>query len=316
MYAEINQALETLRQNGSLLSTEWPEGALVTPAELDLVEQGGRLVRVEQVEELDLAYLRQAAENFGLEALIEYYPVVDSTNRLLVQRAKSEVLSNFLVTCDYQHAGRGRRGRNWVSPYARNLAFSFAHCSGKALHELGGLSCVVGLAITDVLADLGISNPTVKWPNDVWIEGKKLAGVLVELITQGDRTQVVIGVGLNVAFTAAERSLIDQPVIDLVSCGIHKARNDLLIEVANKLAIYLEHFEKNGFTPFIPAFNAVHALHQQQVIVHRNSENQGSATVGRAIGVGASGQLLLETGEETIELLGGEVSLRPAPAND
>ena len=87
MYAEINQALEALRQNGSLLSTEWPEGALVTPAELDLVEQRGRLVRVEQVEELDLAYLRQAAENFGLEALIEYYPVVDSTNRLLVQRA-------------------------------------------------------------------------------------------------------------------------------------------------------------------------------------------------------------------------------------
>ena len=124
MYAEINQALEALRQNGSLLSTEWPEGAPVTPAELDLVEQGGRLVRVEQVEELDLAYLRQAAENFGLEALIEYYPVVDSTNGLLVQRAKSGVLSNLLVTCDYQHAGRGRRGRNWVSPYGRNLAFS------------------------------------------------------------------------------------------------------------------------------------------------------------------------------------------------
>ena len=146
---------------------------------------GAEWVRVDQVEELDLAYLRRIAKDLSLEVEIEYYPVVDSTNRMLVERAGSEELSNVLLTCDYQHAGRGRRGRNWISPYARNLAFSFGHRSEKALHELGGLSCVVGLAITDVLADLGLSGPNVKWPNDVWIEGNKLAGVLVELMQFG-----------------------------------------------------------------------------------------------------------------------------------
>ena len=315
MYAEINQALESLRRNGALPCTEWPKGAPVAPKDLDLVERRGEWVRVDQVEELDLAYLRRIAKDLSLEVEIEYFPVVGSTNRMLVERAGSEELSNVLLTCDYQHAGRGRRGRNWISPYARNLAFSFGHRSEKALHELGGLSCVVGLAITDALADLGLSNPNVKWPNDVWMEGNKLAGVLVELINSGVGTQVVIGVGLNVALTDAERMQIDQPVIDLVSCGIKRARNDLLIDVVGKVTSYLEHFENNGFAPFIEAFNAVHALHQKQVSVHRAGKNQDPTTLGRVVGLGASGQLLVETIDGVIELLGGEVSLRPAPVD-
>ena len=88
-----------------------------------------------------------------------------------------------------------------------------------------------------------------------------------------------------------------------------------MIDVVGKLTSYLEHFENNGFAPFIGAFNAMHALHQKQVSVHRAGKSQDATTLGRVVGLGASGQLLVETIDGIIELLGGEVSLRPAPVD-
>ena len=316
MFSEINQALETVRRKGGLALKDWPKNAEVSPAEVGLIELDGRLVRELPVDSMDAQRLQQQAQALGLKLAVESYSVIDSTNRQLMQRARSETISGTLLTCDYQWSGRGRRGRHWISPFARNLAFSYAHSSGKALHQLGGLSCVVGLAIVDVLSDLGVVNPALKWPNDVWIKGNKLAGILVELASLGTSTQAVIGVGLNMALRPEDKAKIDQPVIDLRTCGVDIDRNSLLMELVKKLLAYLEHFESKGFVPFMDAFDAVHALHQQAVVIRTTGTKEPTETYARALGVGPSGQLMIEGQNGTEELLGGEVSLRPALTND
>ena len=316
MFSEINQILKTVRKDGSVASVEWPLTTTLTPADVGLVERAGRYTRAQSIEEIDPVTLKKRSQRLGLELSIEYHPVVDSTNRILMQRGALEDIGDLLVTCDYQHAGRGRRGRRWVSPYARNLAFSFAHRSKKSLIELGGLSCVVGLAIVDALTEAGVSDLMLKWPNDLVVNGKKLAGILIELVSKDPNTLVVIGIGINMALTEQDRSLIDQSVTDLNRSGVRAGRNDLLIKVMQKLIGYLQHFEKTDFADFIPAFNALHALHQQPVVVHRVAEQVNTEIHGRVAGVGVSGQLILDTRVGPMELLGGEVSLRPARLED
>ena len=243
MFVEINQALEKIRNVGWISRFEWPTNAEISPSEVDLSESEGRLLRSVPADELDVAKMQSLAQAAGLDLAIEYFPVIDSTNRLLMRRMRVESADTTLMVCDYQCAGRGRRGRHWVSPYARSLAFSYAHTSSKALHELGGLSCVVGLAVLDVLVELGVKDGRLKWPNDVWIEASKLAGILVELANNGSSTLVIVGVGLNVALKPEERALVDQPIVDLRSRGVILDRSTLAILFVQKIVSYLEHFE-------------------------------------------------------------------------
>lgn len=312
MFIEINQALERIRNAGWISCSEWPASAEISPSEVDLSESEGRLFRATPADEMDVERLQSLARTAGLELAIEHYPVIDSTNRLLMQRGRIDPTVNALVVCDYQFAGRGRRGRQWVSPYARCLAFSYAYPSSKSLHELGGLSCVVGLAVLDALAELGVADARLKWPNDVWIEASKLAGILVELVNHGPSTMVVIGLGVNIALKPAERAAVDQPIVDLRSRGVTVDRNSLLMGFVQKMVAYLEHFEQSGFEAFRSAFDTVHLLHQQDVVVHSAAEGASALTRGRVKGVGDSGQLLIQTLSGLEEILGGEVSLRPA----
>ena len=312
MFAEINQALARIRENGWINSSEWPVGAEISPSAVDLTDSEGRLFRELPADEMDAEKLQTLARMAGLELEIECCPVIDSTNRLLMQRAKVESRIDRLIVCDYQFSGRGRRGRQWISPYARSLAFSYARDSDKALHELGGLSCVVGLAVVDVLTELGVAEAGLKWPNDVWLEGSKLAGILVELVNRGSSTAMIIGVGINVALEPEERALVDQPIADLRSSGITMDRNNLIMTFLPKLMAYLDHFERHGFEPFMPAYDAAHLLHQQDVVVYAATAPEPSLTWGRAVGIGGAGQLCIETATGLEEVIGGEVSLRPA----
>jgi len=312
MFAEINQALALVRKNGWISTSDWPLGAEISPSEVDLTESAGRLFRASPADEMDAEKLQQLARSAGLEFDIECCSVIDSTNRLLMQRFQIEASTVRLVVCDYQSSGRGRRGRQWISPYARSLAFSYARDSKKSLHELGGLSCVVGLAVTDVLSELGITDAGLKWPNDVWLEGGKLAGILVELARRGPNTAVIIGVGINLALKPEERESVDQPVVDLRSLGVTIDRNNLLMKFLPKLVAYLDRFEKYGFEAFMQAFDAAHLMHQREVVIHAAGSQKSILTRGRAVGIGRSGQLWIETEKGLEEILGGEVSLRPA----
>lgn len=214
-----------------------------------------------------------------------------------------------VVLAEQQTAGRGRHGRTWVSPFAQNLYLSLAYELKGGVEALSGLSLVVGIALIRTLKVLGVDDVALKWPNDVWLQGRKLAGVLVEL--QGEATsgwRVVIGIGLNVHMREAEGAMIDQPWISLDTTKV-VSRNELAARLIETLLLVLHEFACKGFAAFVAEWAAVDALAGKHI------QLDGGRVAGVAMGIDATGALLLQ--QESGGLLvvnAGEVSVRPYAA--
>ena len=239
---------------------------------------------------------------------LSVFPVIGSTSTALMQRAEHASVDGIVNLAELQVQGRGRRGRKWLSPFARNLAMSMGVWVPQPPQELGGFSLAVGLAAVDMLATYGIAEVELKWPNDVLLAGKKLAGVLIELIPRERGTELVVGIGMNLQLPEAARRDIDQPATDLAHTGVAVARNDLVARLLSSIVDYSDGFAADGFAPMQSAFDQHHRL--QGSACHLV---QGSTVIeGVVLGVTAPGELLLNTAEGTRAFSAGEVSLRSA----
>jgi len=235
---------------------------------------------------------------------------VDSTNRLAAEFAAAGASSGFAVLAEQQLAGRGRRGRPWISPFARNIYCSLVWIFDSGIAALEGLSLVVGVAVVRALRASGIENAELKWPNDVLHDQRKLAGILLEMTTADvdGRCQVVIGVGINVAMAGTDESgRIDQPWTDAVTAaGRYVSRNELAANLISQLLGYLSRFEIEGFAPFREEWMSLDCARGKPVAVH-----VGDRVVhGTAAGIDASGALVIDTQVGRQLFHGGEVSLR------
>ena len=280
--------------------TDWPQDYVLS--DFNLVEKAGQIRFVQPPACLDAQKIQSHLTDMNTTIL----RAVDSTNTYLMNLA--DPLHQSLCSADIQVGGRGRRGRQWLSPFARNLAISVGFATRRELSELGGLSLVAGLALVDVLQSLGIAEAGLKWPNDVLVGGRKVCGILVELRSVNDRVEVVIGFGVNVQLHDAEIAQIDQPVTDLRRQGVKLDRTELLLLFVARLRQYVAHFDEAGFDSFVPAFDAVHVFQAQQCRLVAGD----SVTLGEVLGVAPDGGLRVQTeqGEEVFH--GGEVSLRRA----
>lgn len=233
----------------------------------------------------------------------------DSTNaRLLARPAPARGCA--VLFAERQSAGRGRRGRDWNSPLAANLYFSVSRRFHVPLARLGGLSLAVGVALAEAAVDLGVADARVKWPNDVWVSGRKLAGVLIETGGElGGPVDVVVGVGMNVLMPEVRGAQIGQPWTDLAREGGATDRNLVAARALGALLPALEQFELEGLGAFLGRFERLDALAGETVDVVLP---HGEAT-GRALGVSGDGALrvALETGGERC-FHAGEASLRRA----
>ncbi|TDR80510.1 biotin--[acetyl-CoA-carboxylase] ligase [Paludibacterium purpuratum] len=228
---------------------------------------------------------------------------VDSTNTQLLSRANSDGLHGLVLAAELQSAGRGRLGRRWQARLGDCLMFSLLWRFDRGLAELAGLSLAVGLALARVLRQLG-APVELKWPNDVLLDGRKMAGILIEL--SGDAlgpAAVVIGIGINLH----EPQGVDQAVAALQSCGVAVSRNRLLALLLNELHVVLTTFEAQGFAPFADEWMAMSA-HQDQPV--RLSFSHGGPIEGVARGVAENGALLVDTAGGRKIFHVGEVSLR------
>jgi BirA family biotin operon repressor/biotin-[acetyl-CoA-carboxylase] ligase len=237
---------------------------------------------------------------------------LDSTNSHLMAQALSGAPHKSLVAAEWQGKGRGRRGRNWLAGLGGGLMFSLLWRFNRPASELSGLSLVVGLGLAQVLRDLGLPRAAVKWPNDILIDGAKLAGVLIELA--GDvlgPSAAVIGVGVNVLGAESLRGAVEQPVTDLSEHLSERGldRNFLLREMTLRLNEHLERIDAEGFAPFRLDWEAMHAHQNQPVHV---LTGLGERIAGQAVGVDNSGALLLATERGLQRFHSGEVSLRSA----
>jgi BirA family biotin operon repressor/biotin-[acetyl-CoA-carboxylase] ligase len=282
---------------------------------LELESVRGRGYRIPGgVELLDSARI-QAGLTAAARALLRdllLLESVDSTNAEALRRIAAGAGAGLVCAAEIQTAGRGRRGRQWVSPYARNIYLSLVWEYHDGAAALEGLSLAVGVAVVRALAQLGVTGLQLKWPNDLLFDGAKLGGILLEMA--GDATgrcQVVLGVGLNVAMPAAAAGAIDQAWTDLaaVAGAALPGRNALVASLLNELLPLAADFASTGFGPWREQWQALDAYAGKQVILHSGDQR----LAGTARGVDERGALQLETSLGIRIIHGGEISLRAAP---
>ena len=299
---EIELLIRSIHEHGSMRADLWPDQADLPPEIIGLVNDGLSLRWLHKIDLIEEDVIKVGFKDLDTNV----FSITDSTNTQLVKRGSTVSIDGLLYLAEFQFSGRGRRGRTWVSPYGRNLSMSLGVATVRALSELGGLSLVVGLALADTFEALGISDLQLKWPNDILVDGKKLSGILVELVQRQSSVEYVVGMGVNVALTDQEVEVIDQPVTDLRRCGVTESRTELVIQLISRVRDYLAHFEHEGFAPFVSAFNDLHRFHGQTCSII-----QGDTTItGVVTGIGEQGELILQTKNGEQRFHGGEVSLR------
>lgn len=240
---------------------------------------------------------------------IEVVPETGSTNADLLARLPG-LNRPILLLALSQTAGRGRAGRNWLSEPGSSLTFSLAWRFAGPLQRLSGLPLAVGVALADALAAQGVQ-VQLKWPNDVLKDGAKLAGILVETQAASDGgVWAVIGIGLNLLMPDALEAQIKRPAAGAPWLA-QMDRALLMATLLDALQACLARFDTLGFGAFSARWNSLHAYRNTEVsiidggvVLHR----------GTAAGVDDNARLLLDTDSGRIEILSGDVSLRPKEA--
>lgn len=233
---------------------------------------------------------------------------VDSTNAEALRRMSQAQSMPFYVIAERQTNGRGRRGRSWLSPFGENLYYSLVVRVEGGMRQLEGMSLAIGLALLQVIRAFGVSEAGLKWPNDVLVADRKLAGILLEISGDpADVCHVVIGIGLNVNMLAAEQGAIGQPWTSMrAELGHLLNRNELVNELNRQLSRYLEIQLRDGFSALQDEWQASHLWQGRQVALTAG----GEPIVGEVAGVDCSGAIRLRVNGAERSFSGGELSLR------
>jgi BirA family biotin operon repressor/biotin-[acetyl-CoA-carboxylase] ligase len=290
---------------------EWPLD-LPGPENFGLLTRDGILRLPENIHLLDSGLIHSALSRSSGAWLrrLQIYSVIGSTNAVLMEMASHTGVNGQVRLAELQVQGRGRRGREWHSPFGANLALSMGFSAGRDAADLGGLSLVVGLALLDALERQGISGLALKWPNDLLLEGAKLGGILIEVFNSARGIELVIGVGLNIRLPTAIRETLDQAVADIEGTGIGADRNLLAAAIISSVYEFVSEFQQHGFSPFREVFNTRHYFHRAECQILQGSV----AESGWVDGVTDQGALLLRSAAGAVRIYhGGEVSLRPLP---
>ncbi|MGQ9660588.1 MAG: bifunctional biotin--[acetyl-CoA-carboxylase] ligase/biotin operon repressor BirA [Thermochromatium sp.] len=279
---------------------------------LDLIAERGRGYRLSTVLELlDAESICAALSEAGRARLsqLAIHPVIDSTNSELLRLAAEGAPSGSVCLAERQTAGRGRRGREWVSPFGVNVYLSLLWRYPCAPSELGGVSLAIGAALAEILSQIGVQGLSLKWPNDLLWQRRKLAGLLLEVVGESQGPcHLVVGLGLNLGMTATQGAAIDQPWVSLseVSGAVRLGRNDLVARLLDRLLETLDRYGREGLAPFLPLWRSYDAYLGEPVCLLMGER----VIEGIYLGVAEDGSLLLESANGCRAFQAGEVSLR------
>lgn len=288
--AGINKHIKTLRSWGIQVQTITGKGYKL-PYSVNLLN--GEVIR-KQVQ--------------GSHVIVE--PVIDSTNQYMLDRIPG-LQSGDTCLAEYQSAGRGRRGRQWVSPFGCNLYLSMYWKLDQGPAAAVGLSLVVGIVIAKTLNKISKGKVKVKWPNDLYLNDKKLAGILVELTGKtGDAAHIIIGIGINICMEKKnidKEKSINQEWASLVDEVENIERNELSASIINALKEALILFEKEGLAPFLESWFELDNFLGRKVKLLIGDK----IITGIEKGIDQQGALLLQHDNgDIIPYIGGEISLR------
>ncbi|MCU7978044.1 bifunctional biotin--[acetyl-CoA-carboxylase] ligase/biotin operon repressor BirA [Shewanella sp. SW36] len=235
-----------------------------------------------------------------------YFDEIASTNGFLLDHI-TELKNGDVCVAEYQSAGRGRRGRTWVSPYGHHLYFSLFWTFPQGMAQAMGLSLVVACTLVEVLKSFGVENIGVKWPNDIYLDNKKLAGILIEMSGQADsQCQLIIGVGVNMAMSEEQGKGIDQPWSDLSELVDMPDKTALVIALQKQLKRDIQLFEREGLAAFKTRWQVADLFYGREIRLLMGEKS----VEGICRGVDEQGAVLLETADGVQAFIGGEISLR------
>jgi BirA family biotin operon repressor/biotin-[acetyl-CoA-carboxylase] ligase len=232
---------------------------------------------------------------------VEILPTLPSTNTTLMERARAGRAEPIALVAEQQSAGRGRMGRQWLSDADTGGLAPLTFSIGLPLapRDWSGLSLAVGLAVAHSLH----TDIQLKWPNDLWLHGRKLGGILIETASMGALRYAVIGIGINIGPRAAEGLRTPPAWLQELLPELDAAQAFGLIAPAVVKAVL--DFAEQGMAPLRGAYQARDALYEREVVC-----SDGLSGIAR--GVDAQGALLLETAQGLQKISSAEVSVRPA----
>lgn len=292
----IWKQLQRLQVDWGLVINSLPGRGYQLPAPIELLDAA---------EVLRAIHPRFQALLLGLEI----HDRLASTNAHLLERLQQGERGPRVCLAEYQSAGQGRRGRNWQSPFGTNLYCSLLWHSPLPPARLGALSLAMGVALASLLRAKGCAHIGLKWPNDLISDQGKLGGILIQL--QGEaqgHSDLVIGLGLNLAMPDAAGAHIDQKWTDLGRLGCRFVRSQLAGELIQAQLEALQRFEMHGLDAFLPQWRQLDLWQGRAV---RLQQESGSIS-GRYLGIDTQGQLLLEIDGIKKAFHSGEVSLHGA----
>lgn len=284
---------------------------------------------VEDLEALPLSVLRSSGDVYRLEERLDLYDghllvermkrespglsveVLDecpSTNTALAERARAGAAHGTVLVCERQSAGRGRRGNTWVSTVGGSVIFSVLWRFSRGSGTLAGLSLAVAVSAAEALERLGVRGVAVKWPNDLYCQGGKLGGILIETSggTAGS-SAAVIGIGVNMRLGASERERVGRPVADIAtSSAAIPSRTAVLAGLLASVASALDRFSREGFAPFRRAWLERHAWQGKRVIL---SQAERRVAEGEVVGIAEDGALELASERGIQRFHNGDLSL-------
>jgi BirA family biotin operon repressor/biotin-[acetyl-CoA-carboxylase] ligase len=250
-------------------------------------------------------------DSLAISAMSPDWPVtvldsVDSTNAEALRAIGRGSSAPFLVLAERQVSGRGRRGRTWISPFAENLYYSLVLRIDGGMRQLEGLSLVVGLAVLQALRNFGVAGAGLKWPNDVLVNNKKIAGILLELVGDpADVCHVVLGIGINVNMQKADE--VDQQWTSIrLESGKSTDRNELIAELSKQLNSYIRRHQTDGFSDLQAEWEENHLWQSRSVSLIAGARQID----GVVLGIDGQGALRLNVDGVEKVFSGGELSLR------
>lgn len=267
------------------------------------------IVLPREVERLKAASIRTNIQDSTWQQTLnlQVVPFVGSTNSELLALAESESIQGRVLVAELQLQGRGRFGRDWFSPFGQNVALSMGVELTASPQAVSAVSLVVGIAVAHTLAELGVESVSLKWPNDVLLNGLKVGGILVESLSVSSPMVVVIGIGLNYGSGQQLHDKLQDPVGDVTDWLQPPARNRLCAGLIESVYTHVAQFNQVGFEEFLTQWKQLDALAGNTVCVRRdNTEFTGTAT-----GIREDGALLVcDSNGVQQALVAGDVSIR------
>ena len=240
---------------------------------------------------------------------IDIHSVISSTNVYLQDIARDAADSGLVCLAEYQTAGKGRRGRSWVSPFGHNIYLSILWRYQNGPGAIAGLSMAIGVAVVRALRQAGVDEVGLKWPNDIYWRDRKLAGILIEVSGEsGGPCEAVIGLGLNLYLPQQQAEAIEQAWVDLqqiMGDQVMAQRNRLVALLLNEMMPVIAGFEEQSLPSYIDEWRSFDCMQGRSVSIYIGQQ----CFTGVVRGIDDQGLLLLEDGAGKLRAFAsGEVS--------